>query len=138
MAPYSDRGFFRSRGNRRSQGKKEHRSKQDVRATIEARRPPWHEIENRRFYSGIMPSVRAPALPMQVFGFPANGKRTCEREIDRVHFGSLHVPRKFATDTWGHRIARPLDPRKVPGVTRYAAASTQRRDSRPRSRTPSI
>lgn len=101
--------------------------------TIEIRRSrSATEIENRRFYSGIMPStVRVSALPMQVFEFPANGKRTCEREIDRARFGSLDMPRKFATDTWRHYIARPLDPRKVPGVTRYAAASTQRRDSPP-------
>lgn len=94
-----------------------------------------HGTRSPAFYSGIiMPSVPRP-LPMQVFGFPAGGERTCEREIDRARFGPLDVPRKFATDTWGRRIARPLDPRKVPGDT---PAFAQRRDSSPISRTPPV
>lgn len=93
---------------------------------------------DRRFYSGIMPGMCAEALPMQVFMFPAGGERTCEREIDRAHFGSLDVPRKFATDTWGHRIARLLDPRKVPSVTRYVPHVRTTERLRPQSHTPLI
>jgi len=76
-------------------------------------------------------------LCMQVFGFPAGGEWACERKIDRAHFGPLAVPHKFGRNTWRRHITRPLDPRKVPGVTRYARAFAQRRDSRSISRAPS-